>query len=460
MRSGDFQAMNQRDGSVDAFGLPRDLGDGLLLRWATPADTEDLAKFNLSMHSENPDEPEMGLYYWVHDLMRGDHPTTRASDFTVVVDRNAENRIVSSLNLISQMWAFDGILFPVGRPELVATHPDYRRRGLVRTQMEVIHALSASRGELVTAITGIPWYYRQFGYEMTINLGGSRQLFWARPGNREKVDEEPYRVRPATAGDIPALGELYKAHLGDSPITRPRDDALWRYEMFTIHPESFWSVKPRMIESVDGQVVGYFTSAVWNTAVGIREFGVLPGNSWRAVGRFVVRFLRQEAATLNESRPPEKWLENITFNLGEEHRLYDALGPDLERQITPYAWYVRVPDIPVFLRHIAPALERRLGDSVMAGHSGALKINLYRSRFVLVWKDGRLMEVSEGYPYNLLEEGDAAFPDLTFLQLLFGFRSIDELRLSFADLFTHNNDALVLLRSLFPKRPSRAIPMG
>jgi predicted acetyltransferase len=445
---------------TDPFGLPRDLGDGLLLRWATPDEAEKLAQFNLAMHSKNPDEPEMGLYYWVHDLMRGDHPTTNAGDFTVVVDTTNDDRIISSLNLISQTWSYDGIPFPVGRPELVATLPEYRRRGLVRMQMEIIHALSAGRGEMVTAITGITWYYRQFGYEMGLNLGGSRQLFWTRPGNDEKVAEEPFRLRPATEADIPLLHDLYRAHLGDSPITRPRDEAQWRYEMFTTHPESFWSVKPRLIETLDGQVVGYATWQALRTAFGVREFGVLPGHSWRAVGRFVIRQLKQEAETLNADRPVEKQLSHISFILGEDHPLYEALAGDLERQIRPYAWYVRVPDLPAFLRHIAPALERRLARSIMAGHTGTLKINLYRSRFTLEWANGRLKEVGEGYELKYLEEGDALFPDLTFLQLLFGYRSIDELILSHADLYTDSNEALVLLRALFPKRPSRAIPMG
>jgi len=175
------------------------------------------------MHSDDPDNPEMFLYYWTHDLMNGCHPTTKAGDFTVVTD--ADGRIVSSLNLISQTWAYEGIPFPVGRPELVSTRPEYRRRGLVRRQMEVIHRLSAARGELVTAITGIPWYYRQFDYDMALDLGGSRQLFWARPGNDETVAEEPYRVRAVTADDIPLLGELYAAHLGRSAIARLRGPA-------------------------------------------------------------------------------------------------------------------------------------------------------------------------------------------------------------------------------------------
>ncbi len=443
----------------DKYGLPRELDNGLILRWATSGDAEELAHFNLALHSDNPDEPFMGLYYWTLDLMRGVHPTTKASDFTVVVDTNANDRIVSSLNLISQTWAYEGIPFGVGRPELVATLPEYRRRGLVRAQMEAIHTLSASRGELVTAITGIPWYYRQFGYEMGLNLGGSRQLFWARPGNDKPVEHELYRIRLATTEDIPLMHELYRGHLGQSPVVRLRDDAAWRYEMADAHTESLAYIMPRLIETLDGRVVGYVIWYERGTSFSITEFGVLSGHSWRAIGRFVIRHLRQEANVLNENRELKKQLTNISFRLGDDHPLYDALGPDLERQIRPYAWYIRVPDIPSFLRHITPVLEKRLARSVVAGHTGKMKINLYRSRFVLDWQSGRLSEISDNYEQTNIEDGDAHFPELTFLQLLFGYSSIDELTLAYADLYTESNDALVLLRALFPKRSSIVLPM-
>ncbi len=441
----------------DTFGLPRDLGDGLTLRWATPDDAEAVAQFNLAMHSEPPGE-ETFLYHWTHDLMRGDHPTTKAGDFTVVTD--ADGRIVSSLNLISQTWAYDGIPFPVGRPELVATLPEYRRRSLVREQMAVIHRKSAARGELVTAITGIPWYYRQFGYEMGLDLGGSRQLFWTRPGNDEKVEPEPYHLRPATADDIPLLQELYLAHLGRSLVTRLRSAEQWHYEMFGSHGESIWTLKLSMILTPDDKVVGYVNHEPFGTAIAITELGVRPGHSWRAVGRFLIRYMRQEAEVLNPTRPADKQLTNLTFNLGPAHPIYEALEPDLEKQTRPYGWYVRVPNIPAFLRHVAPALERQLAGSVMAGHTGTCQINLYRSRFVMVWEEGRLKEVTDGYEYERLEHGDANFPELTFLQLLFGFRSFDELIASFVDCYPSNSTTRVLLRALFPKRPSHVLPLG
>ena len=443
--------------ATETFGLPQDLGDGLTLRWATPDDAEALAQFNLAMHSDDPDNPERFLYHWVHDLMNGRHPTTKASDFTVVTDANGQ--IISSLNLISQTWAYEGIPFPVGRPELVSTRPEYRRRGLVRRQMAVIHRLSASRGELVTAITGIPWYYRQFDYDMALDLGGGRQLFWARPGNDETVAEEPYRVRPATAGDIPLLGELYAAHLGRSAVARLRGPADWQYEMFDMHPESAWRLKLKIITTPDGQPVAYANTTPRGTGIAVSELGVRAGHSWRAVGRFLVRVLREEANVLNATRAANEQLTNISFNLGQAHPVYEALDPDLEKQSRPYAWYVRVPNIPAFLRHIAPALEARLAASVMAGHTGTTRVNMYRQRFTLVWEAGRLREVGDNYAHDRLEDGDAAFPDLSFLQVLFGYRSFEELVAHYADCYTADATTRVLLRALFPKRPSHVIPM-
>lgn len=59
--------------------------------------------------------------------------------------------------------------------------PEYRRRGLVRAQFDVIHQWSAARGQLVQVISGIPFYYCQFGYEMGLALSGGR-------GHRPAVD--------------------------------------------------------------------------------------------------------------------------------------------------------------------------------------------------------------------------------------------------------------------------------
>ncbi len=443
-----------------AIELPRNLGDGLVLRWAEPSDVEEVAAFNFRIHNDNPDNPETFLFDWTRDLMRGDHPTTKASDFTVVVDENADGKIVSSMNLISQTWTYEGIPFGVGRPELVGTDEAYRRRGLVRAQFAAIHALSAAREERVQAITGIPWYYRQFGYEMTVNLGGGRLYHLKLDKTPSPADEEPYQVRPATPADIPLLKGLYEEFCAGSLLARVRDEQLWQYELFTAHRASEYARHVYMVETAVPDApphpVAYLEYSIHNDSFILRELGVQAGHSWRAVGLFLIRYFTREALRLNPER--QKPLQKVVFRFSSAHRIYDALPRELLNGWPPYAWYMRVTDLPGFVRHVAPALEKRLATSVMAGHTGTLKVNFYRNRLTLMWENGRLADVGSYQPKRL-EEGDAAFPEQTFLHLLFGHRSLEELRHIYTDCWA-NDEATALLPILFPKRPSYLVELG
>jgi predicted acetyltransferase len=437
--------------------LPVDLGDGLLMRWAVPEDAEELGAFNFKIHDDNRDEPEVWLKDWTKDLMSGRHPTTDAGDFTLVVDRQAGDKIVSCLNLISQIWAYDGIPFAVGRIELVGTDPDYRQRGLVRRQMTAVHGKSAARGELVQAITGIPWVYRLFGYEMALNLGGSRAFFWTRPGNDKPQDEEVYRLRPAVKSDISTLEELYLEHCADSLVVHQRNREIWEYELFVAQRGTPAAHNTYIVEDRTGRAVAYIQFRSREANFWVRELGVRKGHSWRAIALFLVREFKKRADEMNQER--KKPITNINFPLGESHPVYDALGSQLEKGRKPYAWYVRIADLAGFLRHITPALERRLAKSVMAGHNGTLRLNFYRSNLTLLFEKGKLIEIG-AYEPDHVEDADALFPDLTFLQLLFGYRSFDELDFAFADCYAENAEAAVLLNCLFPRRPSDISPLS
>jgi GNAT superfamily N-acetyltransferase len=439
--------------SLDAHaGLPRDLGDGLILRWGAPADTEAVAEHNVRYLSEDPAAPEEELRNWTRDLMRGDHPTTRASDFTVVVDERAGGKIVSSICLISQTWAYEEIPFKVGRPEIVSTDPAYRRRGLVRAQFAAIHARSAARGELLQAITGIPWYYRQYGYAMTLALGGSHRWLGFRVPPRKPDQPDAYRLRPATPDDIPLLTQHYAIHCADSLVSRVRPAGEWRYELTGPHEKSYGYRKFWIVEAAAGGPVGYTEARVSEESktFAIYELAVLPGHSLRAVAEFLGQTFQAQMDELNKTR--EKPLTSLVLSMGPAHAAYTALGEVLEKYRSAYAWYIRVPDLPAFLRLIAPVLERRLAASVMAGHTGTLRLNFYHSHLALAFAEGRLTEVGTYTPKNV-EDGDARFPDLTFLHVLLGHRTLAEVNHIYADAFA-SPAAAVLLGILFPARPS------
>ena len=126
-------------------------------------------------------------------------------------------------------------------------------------------------------------------------------------------------------------------------------------------------------------------------------------------------------------------------------------GPD-DTIRNAYAWYVRVHDVLAFLRHIAPALERHLANSAAAAYTGDLTLDFYRGGLHMVFDKGHITHIEPWRAPAYNSNADASCPSLVFLQLLFGYRSLDELRYAFPDVRVENSKAAVLLNALFPKK--------
>jgi GNAT acetyltransferase-like protein len=435
----------------------KELGAGLILRRSSPEDAEALSTFCGVIHSEDADTSDDLIVAWTRDLLTRPHPRFHADDFTVV-EEVATGRIVSTLNLISQTWAYEGIPFEVGRPELVGTLPEFRNRGLIRLQFDEINRWSAARGELVQAITGIPFYYRLFGYEMALDLDGMRSGFEMNvpvlaPGQPESIS-----FRPAGEADIPFIASLYQAGFRRYPVACVRDEPIWRYELYGRSPAVTQTLL--IIEGGDGEPLGMLRHLprLGKRGVSATVYELKAGASWLDVTPAVIRKLwktGQEYAQGSGST-----CTAFTFMLGETHPVYEAFKERLPQIQPSYAWYLRVDDLPRFLRHIAPALENRLAESVACGYTGVKHLSFYRSGLRLEFEQGRLSSLQAWIPGPREHEGDIAFPGLTFLQLLFGYRSLEELRNSFPDCWWNSNETRALMEALFPKRPSQIIGLS
>ncbi len=438
-----------------SFALPLNLDNGLVLRRSTAEDAEPLAAFNARIHGEN-EQDARAVATWTRDLLSGQHPTFEVNNFTIVAER-ATGKIISSMNLISQTWTYAGIPFAVGRPELVGTDPEYRRQGLVRLQFDVIHSWSDQRGEMLQAITGIPYYYRQFGYEMTVNLDSSYSAYPVNVPALKEDETEPYHIRPAQESDLGLIAELYEYGCKRSLLAARWDAAYWRHELLEKSPENVNRNALHVIETPTGEPVGYLSLpfGLWDTSFGLRQFELKPGVSWLKVAPVVMRFVYQYGQNLAQQQGKE--LQQLNFNLGEKHPAYEALKGRLPRHKQPYAWYVRVPNLPVFLRLIAPVLEERLDSSIFSGYTGDLKLGFYRSSLCLHFEQGHLdsLELAD-YEWH---QADAVFPGLTFLHLLFGHRSVEELQYVLPDCFCHDSKS-PLIAALFPKKDSYIHPIS
>lgn len=439
-------------------GIIKEIGDGLIMRHANQDDLERLAAFTLLIHSNGTELDSRCLDAWIRDLISGEHPTFSAGDF-IIVENPIKNTIISSMNLISQTWTYDGIPFGIGRPELVGTLPEYRRRGLVRMQFDEIHRWSQDRGELVQGITGIPFYYRQFGYEMVMNLGGGRSGSQANLPELAKDQAEAYQIRPALTTDIPFI--LRTLAYGNSryPVTCVWAEEMLSFELNAKREFDINRINICLILDAASQPVGFFGYPVtlWNSIINATVYELGPGISWWEVTPSVFRYL-WKIGQVYAQRDGGTCL-GFGLGLGEGHPAYHTFTHRLPAIRRPYAWYLRVADLPGFIRHIGPALEKRLEKSDCCGYSGHLKISLYRCGLDLVFDHGRLARV-ETVPGPELKDTKAAFPGLTFLQLLFGYRSLAELQDAFADCYGDADLASPLLNALFPRCPSVVWPIS
>lgn len=428
-----------------------DLGDGLIIRHASEEDAQALAQFNKEIHGEDEWDGK-GVHEWTLDLVEGKCPLVSAQDFTIVEDTTTA-KIISSCCFISQTWTYEGIAFKVGRPELVGTSEAYRRQGLVRQQFEIMHQWSKDRGELVQAITGIPYYYRQFGYEMTVNLDGGRAGTEINLPKLPEGEIERFHFRLATAADIPFLMTTEGMGSQRDMIAAVRDETLWHYEVMGLRKFNINRRDLFVIENEQGIPVGVIAipPIKWGNMNALTLFEISQTASWAEITPSVIRFLWQRGLELAKDQNQKQ--KQFGFWLGESHPAYEVAASMLPRVRSPYAFYIRVADLLAFLRLIQPALERRLAQSAFANHTGELKLSFYQGGITLKIQKGEIIEIKP-LSFKELGEAHAAFPPLTHLHLIFGHRSMAELQHAFADCYTKNEETKHLLDSLFPKKPS------
>lgn len=450
----------------------RDLGDGLILRWSTAADTEGIAQlYGYVFRNKEQDPLNTNLGNWTRDMMSGRHPLIGPGDFAVVEDTR-RGEIVASTCLLHQTLEYAGVPFEMGRPEVVASLPEYRNRGLVRSIFELIHARCAAQDYIMQGITGIPYYYRQFGYEFALDLGGGRTVDLTDIPKLKDDATEPYHLRAATLEDMPTLLALYerertfKRQLPNesqsaAPLVTTIDlEPYWRWQLDGQAPEVTQGWVTQLIVNAEDQAIGYVLSQRmrWDEAFWVSGLMVEPGVSLAAVMPSVLRALQASIGSVPTYKSDTKTATRLGFNLFRAHPVYEVLGQELaHRRLPSYSWYIRVPDLPGFIRHIAPALERRLEDSPLTGHTGELKLDFYRGGLRLQFEHGRLVAAEDWRRPVWGAEVTAGFPPLVFLQLLFGHRSFADLREQLPDVWA-NSDA-VLLETLFPRQVSWMIPL-
>ncbi len=444
-----------------------DLGHGLIRRWSTAADCEKIGQLMGSIFRNRPDQPiNIRAVDEARIFMSDSFPYMGAGDIAIVEDTSKPDcSIVACTAVWRHQWSYGGIPFGVGRPENVATDPAYRNRGLVRALFEMFHARSAARGDLVQAITGIPFYYRQFGYEFVLDLSSYRKIPVTSVTDKKPEEVDPYRLRLATLADVGTLLALYNQSRAASLVWHETDEADWRYHI-TGWEEPIAQEKGAVAVGFNGRVhvivdesarvCGYVWMGAkrWDAGLDIYALQMASDVNWQAALPCLLRLLRQYGESLPVIDGNNEPFRQISFAIHPNHPLHLLLDQHFAGESEPpYAWYLRVADVPAFIQQIAPLLEERLARSILIGYTGELRLNFYRAGLRLVFADGKLTAADSWIAPVDSEEEHGGCPPLVFLQLLFGYRSLAELRSFFPDVWV-KSEVVILLNTLFPKQLS------
>lgn len=405
---------------------PDDLGPDLALRSvAGPDDVARVAAFDARIHG--PDSAPT----W--RALMTEHPHADPAGWLFVEER-ATGRVVASLCLIPWRLHYAGVELPAAEMGVVGTLEEYRGRGLQRALNARFDALVRAGGFDLSHIQGIPYFYRQFGYEYAAPLEAWWRLELHMPPAAPPASG--HACRPATPDDTPALARLYDEAARALDLAALRDEATWRYllgpALATETAAETW-----VVADTAGAPAGYFRVARHGFGDGliVAEASLLGHDAALAALAAIGRIAHERGKPfVRMNLPADTPLVAVARGLGA----YDGGA---------YAWQVRLPDPAALLRRLAPALEARVAASLYAGLNRDVVISLYRRALALRFAGGRLAAV-EAAPADA--PADLRLPPQLLAPLLLGHRSLAEIAHMYPDASSPRSSQ-PLIDALFPR---------
>jgi hypothetical protein len=402
-------------------------GSLVLKSVASEPDVERVAAFNGLIH-------DPGVAAMTRELIMC-HPNTRPEHWLFVEDE-ATGQVVSSLSLIPWTWCYQGVEIKAGEMGIVGTLEAYRRRGLIRALTGRFKEL-LRKGEFdLSHIQGIPYFYRQFGYEYAMPLEGGwhiqlHQISDPRAGEPVLCD-----FRLATDQDVPTLARLYDQAAQDLDIHAARTEDEWRY-LLGPSTKTEMDAQTWLLLGARDQDLGYIRVPKEGFGNGLIVSEVSRLRPELALA--TLRFLKK--LSVDRVKP------YIRLNVPDTCSLVQVARTQGAHDAGRYAWQIHLVDVARLLRKLATVFERRLAVSALAGLSKTVCLDLYREAFELRFREGNLVSVE---PVSVRNGIPIRMPPLLLAPLLLGYKSRQDLARNYPD-FSAGGEGELMADILFPK---------
>lgn len=407
----------------------------------TDEEVEELLKFHSIVHPDDDTEelrrqidylPGFGreMNYYIRDLEK--------------------DLIVSALNSIPSIWNYENI--PLQNLELgwVGTLKEYRRRGLNRLLQTHFDSVLFNGKYDLSTIQGIPYYYRQFGYDFVIPMD---RTVWTRTNQIPPFDTNKppeymkLKIRLAEKKDIPAMMELFDEHNRDLLVYVPRSKELW--EIQEKYKRQFENEFLTYVVIDSSKTIGYFRlvkniskdSSPNKSTMNVIESSIPTYDGVLRVSQFIREEALQSNVPLLSSQGPScNTLSKVMENFGG----YVGDG---------WKYQIRIPNMVEFLKKISPVLEKRLEGTMFEGITYDVAMNTFQNCYVLKFINGKIVDVTDLGPQEVDENRAFRSPPLDLVRLVLGVYSIKELKQNNID-FIVSSSVRLIVETLFPKLES------
>lgn len=361
------------------------------------------------------------------------HPKMTRNNFFVIKHKD---KMVSTINLIPVTWSIGGKRLKVAEMGHVGTIHEYRGKGLIQRLIDEYHKEVLRQGYDIAVIEGIPYFYRQFGYEYALPLLEETSI---------RLEEIPewktnVKIRPFVEEDLPRAKRLLEQSQRKFYVHIVRDETVWKTQQKTniaSDPEPFQGY---VVED-HGETIAYFR---------IRE---IPKEKQLLVTEIteVDQLTAQAVLSFLKNHGNQHSLENLSANISYEEPFAQYLvSLGALKRVPPYAWQIRIMDYVNIFQKLKPLFEHRLANSMYNRLTETLNFNFRLFTVQVTAANGKITDIRK---IDKGERSPICLNPLAFVQLLMGYRNRQELEETVPDIriaISHRH----LIDTLFPKMPS------
>jgi predicted acetyltransferase len=361
------------------------------------------------------------------------HPGMTLNNFFVIKHKG---KMVSTLNLIPVTWSIGGIHLKVAEMGHVGTLPEYRGKGLIQRMVDEYHEEVQKQGYDIAVIEGIPYFYRQFGYEYTLPLLEETRI---------RLDQIPewktnVKIRVFAEKDLPKAKRLLEQSQRKFYVHSVRDETIWKTQQKTSiasDPEPFQGY----VVEEQGRMIAYFRMREIPKEKGLLLTEITEVDQLAA--QAVLNFLKNHGN--------QHHLENLFANISYEEPFAEYLvSLGALKRVPTYAWQIRITDYVNIFQKLKPLLEHRLANSMYKRLTETLDFNFRVFTVQVIVKDGKIIDIRK---IDKGERSPIGLNPLAFVQLFMGYRDRQELEETVPDIRVAVSHRY-LIDILFPKMPS------